>query len=256
MPRSWKSGSRISGNITSSVPRVTEATLALPSETMPAIKIKTTVEDAALVERRRAQLTRAAIACFSDRGYHTTTIRDVAERADVSIGLVYQYIGDKEDLLFLALQEVLGSYMRQIPLALEGVTDPLQRFCAAVRAYCEVNGSSVEATVLAYRETASLSKERRRAIMQQEQDTNGLIAACVRDCIAAGLFEDVDVDLFVYQIVMFSHAWALKSWHFAKRMDVDSYVRRGLKLMLRGVLTRAGSKRMLRLQAVLTGGAA
>lgn len=211
--------------------------------------IKTTVEDSALVGRRRAQLTQAAIECFSERGYHPTTIRDVAERADVSIGLIYQYIGDKEDLLFMALEEVLDAYMRQIPIALEGIADPLQRFCTAVHAYSQVNGASVDATVLAYRETKSLRKERRTAIMQKEIDTNGLVAACVRDCIDAGLFEDVDIDMFVYQIVMFCHTWALKAWHFAKAMDVDTYVERGLKLMLRGVLTRAGTKRMQRLEA-------
>ncbi len=213
------------------------------------MRIKTTVEDPALVERRRAQLTQAAIACFSERGYHSTTIRDVAERADVSIGLIYQYVGDKEDLLFMALQAVLDAYMRQIPKALAGRTEPLQRFCAAVRAYCRVNGASVDATVLAYRETKSLRKARRIAIMQKELDTNELIAACVHDCIEAGLFEAVDVDMFVYQIVMFCHAWALKAWHFAKAMDVETYVERGLNLMLRGVLTEAGRRRMQVLDA-------
>lgn len=231
--------------------RLRSMTLTRSPPTATPINIKTTVEDSALVGRRRAQLTQAAIACFSERGYHPTTIRDVAQRADVSIGLVYQYIGDKEDLLFMALQEVLDSYMRQIPAALVGVTDPLQRFCTAVQVYSRVNGSSVDATVLAYRETKSLSKQRRTAIMQQELDTNELIAVCVRDCIDAGLFAAIDVDLFVYQIVMFCHAWALKSWHFAKAMDVDTYVRRGLDLMLRGVLTRAGTARMRRLETMV-----
>jgi AcrR family transcriptional regulator len=218
----------------------TARTAALTRSIRPvaATKIKTTVDDTALVERRRAQLTTAAIACFSARGYHPTTIRDVAGRAGVSIGLIYQYIGDKEDLLFMALRE-----------ALDGIGDPLQRFCVAVRAYSRVSGSSVDATVLAYRETKSLRNERRSAIMQKETETNELIAACVRDCIDAGLFEPVDVDMFVYQIVMFSHAWALKNWHFARTMDADTYVERGLRLMLRGVLTRAGAKRMTKLEA-------
>ena len=232
-------------------PAPTARTTALTRSTrsLAGTKIKTTVDDTALVERRRAQLTQAAITCFSERGYHSTTIRDVAEGADVSIGLIYQYIGDKEDLLLMALQEVLNTYMRQIPLALDGIADPLQRFCVAVRAYARVNGSSVDATVLAYRETKSLRKERRSLIMQKEIETNELIAACVRDCIDAGLFEPIDVDMFVYQIVMFSHAWALKAWHFAKTMDVDTYVERGLRLMLMGVLTRAGAKRMTKLEA-------
>jgi AcrR family transcriptional regulator len=201
-------------------------------------------EDTELVERRRAQFVAAAIELFGQRGYHATTIRDIAERAKVSIGLVYHYFKDKEDLLFLALTEVLDSYHRQIPLALEGVSDPLERFRTAVRAYCRVNDASVDATVLAYRETKSLTRKRRNIIKQKECDTNELIAACIRDCVDAGLFEPMDVELFTYQIVMFSHAWALKAWRFRRQMTVDEYVDRGLDLLLGAVLTPAGRKRL------------
>lgn len=205
--------------------------------------IKSKVDDPELIQRRRQQLTEAAIELFSERGYHTTTIRDVAERANVSIGLIYQYVEDKEDLLYLALAQVLDSYKARIPQALEGVTEPLDRFCTAVRTYCRVNGESVAATVLAYRETKSLRRERRRLIKQTEVETNELIAACVRDCIEAGLFDDVDIELFVHQIVMFSHGWALKAWRFADRMAVDEYVDRGLDMLLRQVLTGRGERR-------------
>ena len=139
--------------------------------------IKSKVDDPELVQRRRQQLTEAAIELFSERGYHTTTIRDVAERASVSIGLIYQYVEDKEDLLYLALAQVLDSYKARIPQALEGVSDPLDRFCTAVRTYCRVNGESVAATVLAFREPKSLRKERRNLIKQTEVEPNELIAA-------------------------------------------------------------------------------
>ena len=208
--------------------------------------IKSKVDDPELVQRRRQQLTEAAIELFSERGYHTTTIRDVAVRANVSIGLIYQYVEDKEDLLYLALAQVLDSYKARIPRALEEVTEPLDRFCTAVRTYCRVNGESVAATVLAYRETKSLRKERRDLIKQTEVETNELIAACVRDCIHAGLFEAVDVELFTHQIVMFSHGWALKAWRFAREMDVDEYVDRGLQLLLRSVLSARGERRLRR----------
>ncbi len=56
---------------------------------------------------RRAELIRVAGRLFVDQGFEATTIRDIAERAKVSIGLIYQYVEDKEDVLFLALCEVL-----------------------------------------------------------------------------------------------------------------------------------------------------
>ncbi len=215
-----------------------------PTPAVRSPEIKTKVEDAGLVERRRAQLTASAITCFSANGYHATTIRDIAEHAKVSVGLIYQYVEDKEDLLFLALEEVLTSYRRQIPLALADVTDPLDRFCAAVRVYCRVNDASIEATVLAYRETKSLRRDRRDLIKQWELETNKLIAACIRACVKAGVFEDIDVELFTHQLIMFSHGWALKAWRFGTRMTVDEYVDRGLRLMLNSVLTEQARERI------------
>lgn len=205
--------------------------------------IKHKVDDLALVEQRRAQLSAAAITCFSQRGYHATTIKDVADRAGVSVGLIYQYIEDKEDLLFLALMEVLDSYKRQIPLATKGLTDPLECFCATVRGYCRVNGSSVDATVLAYRETKSLRRSRRNIIKQKELETNETIRQSIRDCVDAGLFAPLDEELFTYQIVMFCHAWALKAWRFASQMTVDEYVDRGLRLIVGSVLTPQGARK-------------
>ena len=206
-------------------------------------RIKSTVDDPALVERRRTQITAAAITVFIRLGYHAATIRDVAKQAQVSIGLIYQYVGDKEDLLFLALVEILRAYERGIPPALEGIEDPLSRFCAVVRAYCNVHGITPDATALAYRETASLGKKRRDVIKQLEIETNRLIGDEIRTCIASGVFdENLDIELFCYQIVMFSHAWALKAWNFRSRMSIDSYLDRGLRLMLCGVLTTKGSR--------------
>jgi AcrR family transcriptional regulator len=206
------------------------------------LMVKSKVEVPELIEKRRGQIVKAAIDLFGKRGYHVTAIRDIAKHANVSIGTIYQYVSDKEDVLFLALIEVLDGYLRTIPTALEGLTDPLERFRAAVHAYCAVNGERIDATVLAYRETKSLRKARRNLIKQKEVETNKLIGACIEDCIAAGLFNPVDIELFTYQIVMFSHSWALKAWRFHSLMSLNEYVARGLNLMLNSVLTESGKQ--------------
>jgi AcrR family transcriptional regulator len=100
-----------------------------------------------------------------------TTIRDIAKRADVSIGTIYQYVSDKEDVLFLALIEVLDAYQRHVPAAIEGVKEPLARFHAAIKAYCTVNDAKIGATVLAYRETRSLPKCNK--LIREELATTG-----------------------------------------------------------------------------------
>ena len=205
--------------------------------------VKSKVGDPVLVERRRRQIVAAAIEAFGRLGYHACTIRDIAERAGVSVGLVYQYFGDKEDVLFLALSVVLDSYRDEIPRAAAGIAAPLERLRAVVHAYCRVIDANVDATVLAYRETKSLHKSRRNVIKHKEQETNALIAACLEDCIKARVFERIDVQMLTYQIVMFAHAWALKAWHYRGKMTVGEYVERGLALLLNPVLRKPGQTR-------------
>lgn len=209
--------------------------------------VKTQVSDEGLVQRRRAQIVEAAVELFSRNGFHRTTIMEVAALAGVSSGLIYQYVSDKEDVLLLALLSILESYKREIPLALEGLTDPLERFLAAVTAYCRIIDKRREATVLAYRSTKSLPPDRRRLIKDQELETNELIAGCLRDGIAQGLFRAVNVDLMVYQLVSFAHNWALKYWRLKEICGFEDYVGQGMDVYVRALLTRKGWARYRKL---------
>ena len=78
---------------------------AIPKEQAPVTRVEIGLGDRDQDDRRGRRVGRAppratdagGLACFSANGYYSTTIRDVAEHANVSIGLIYQYVGDKED---------------------------------------------------------------------------------------------------------------------------------------------------------------
>lgn len=202
--------------------------------------IKSQVTDEALIQRRRGQIVSAAVELFSKNGYYRTTILDIARKAGVSPGLIYQYVTDKDDVLLLTLLSVLDSYKREIPAALEGKTEPLDRFWTALDAYCRVVDQRRSATVLAYRSTKSLPDDRRRLVKQSEIDSNELIAACLRDCITAGLMRPVNVDLVTYQLVTHAHTWALKHWRLRDLCTLDEYIRSGFDLFAQALLTEKG----------------
>lgn len=203
-------------------------------------QIYSSVDDAELVERRRQQVVAAAAELYGRNGFHKTTVKEIAQLAGVSAGLIYSYVKTKEDVLFLVLQSVLESYAREIPKALEGVGDPILRFCSAVRAYCDVVGAKPDATLLAYRETKSLGSEQQTAIKEMELKTNQLIIECISDCIAAGYFRPVNVELATYRIVLLAHGWALKAWRFKQFTTLREYTEEGLDLFLNAMMTPLG----------------
>lgn len=202
--------------------------------------VHSSIDDQELIVERRQQFVHAATELFARDSYDATTMKDISKLAGFSTGLIYSYVQTKEDMLYLVLRNLLESYQREIPRSLENVSDPIERFCTAVRAYCQVIDAHSDATLLAYRSTKSLSPERQAEIMKMELESNSLVAECVRSCIAGGIFRPLNVDLLAYQVVMLAHGWALKRWALGQSMTLDEYVSEAVELFLQRAMTEAG----------------
>lgn len=57
------------------------------------------------LEQRRQQILDAAIACFVRKGFHQTTMADIAAQAGVSDTLAYRYFSGKEELIEAAVSQ-------------------------------------------------------------------------------------------------------------------------------------------------------
>lgn len=72
---------------------------------------------------RRAQLLSVATSKFGERGYHPTSMDDIAEAAGVTKPVLYQHFNSKEDLYISVIQQV-GEVLRERidGFAFEGAT--------------------------------------------------------------------------------------------------------------------------------------
>lgn len=202
--------------------------------------VKSQVTDEKLVMKRREQIVAAAIELFSEQGYYRTSIQDIARKAGVSIGLIYQYAQTKEDVLLLSLMSVLESYKQEIPQAVKPSDEPLPALLAVLDTYCRIIDRRRSAAVLAYRSTKSLPSAQRSIIKQLEVETNEFIAARLRDCVAAGLFRAISVDLVTYQLVLYAHTWALKYWRLSEMVAIDAYITEGFDFFVHAMATPKG----------------
>jgi AcrR family transcriptional regulator len=80
-------------------------------------------------QRTRETIASVALDLFAERGYHATTLADIAEAADVSTRTIFSYYPSKEDILFSdfpELKEALAGALAERPAgkdALETVRD-------------------------------------------------------------------------------------------------------------------------------------
>lgn len=65
-------------------------------------------------ERTREHIFTTALQLFTTRGYHETTMRDIAAAADCSLGLTYRYFARKEDLVLALYRQMAQDLEAQV----------------------------------------------------------------------------------------------------------------------------------------------
>ncbi len=186
----------------------------------------------AMVRERRHQILTAAIDVFGSHGFHGATMQAIATKAGMSVGLIYQYFEDKDELLFEVINDILDAYLREIPKGQDSGDGPLERFRAGIHAFCKVVDDHRAATLLGYRESRSLSRARLQAVMDKEMRATELIRQSVVDCQRARLLHDIDAEQLTYHLVIYVHSWVLNTWRFEAPVSREDYVEKGLALLL------------------------
>ncbi|MBI2071990.1 MAG: TetR/AcrR family transcriptional regulator [Gemmatimonadetes bacterium] len=88
--------------------------------------------------RRRAEILQAALRAFRERGYHATTLDDIAHRLGLRKTALYHYFPDKEAILYACHLESLGELGRIVSSARARVTRPAERLGYVIREHVRV----------------------------------------------------------------------------------------------------------------------
>lgn len=113
-----------------------------------------------LLARRRGDIVDSAYVEFAKRGFHGTSVSDVAARAGIDKRTLYDYVADKEDILYLVYLHHLALQIRQLGGAVTDDAGPEQQLRNVMSAHLEHITSKQHLTLLTYREMRNLDRER------------------------------------------------------------------------------------------------
>jgi len=86
-------------------------------------------------DNRRVQLLDAAARFFCQRGFHTTSMRDIAKAVDMLSGSIYYHFSSKQEILLAVYAEGARRIGALVDAAVERETDPWKRLEAASAAH-------------------------------------------------------------------------------------------------------------------------
>ena len=149
-------------------------------------------------EARPEEITAAALELFSERGYATTRLEDVAARAGVSKGTLYLYFANKEDLFKAVLREGFISplaEMRETVQRYEGATFELVEML--VRGWWQHIGATRLSAIpkLIIAEARNFPEVARFYVDEVVRPGREAIAGILRRGIERGEFREVDPEI-------------------------------------------------------------
>jgi AcrR family transcriptional regulator len=195
------------------------------------------VGDADLVERRRAQIVEAATRLVARQGFAKTVVRDIAEEANISVGLVYEYVRSKEDILFLIYEHWSQVWGEGLEKALARGKDPLEQLLAGVSFLVAIADKHADVTHLFYRETGHLSDYGTEQAKQTEREMVDRMVAVLEAAVEAELLRP-ETD----SLILLCLGWVLKGYLLRKGRTPAAYAASLVETAVNGWATPAGRK--------------
>ena len=181
---------------------------------------------------RRSELTRTAARLFAEKGYHGTSIGDLAEAMGVQKGSVYAHIDSKQDLLYEATREGAQAFHSALDAVPENAP-VTERIRLALRAHLRVVAEQLDVATVFTREWRYLEGERALEFLAERRRYEERIRALFREGRDTGaLRSDLD-DGAAALLVLSAANWAY-TW-LPPQADTDNLADRFFALLLDGV---------------------
>lgn len=181
---------------------------------------------------RRNELTRQAARLFAEKGYHGTSIGDLAEAMGVQKGSLYAHIDSKQDLLY----ETMAEGARAFHAALDAIPDEApatEKIRLALRSHLQVVADQLDVATVFVQEWRYLEGERREEIVAERRRYEERIRAYFREGRDLGeLRTDLD-EATAALLVLSAVNWAY-TWLQAGR-DTDELADRFYALLVDGM---------------------
>jgi AcrR family transcriptional regulator len=161
------------------------------------------------VETRKEEIIRTAAKIFAAKGYHGTTLDEIAREIGVTKPALYYHIKSKGDIL----REIVGMIMEpmeEVAKAGRSEKPPRERVEAIIRLLVKYGAERKETSLIALEQSNILPKRSRDALRRRQKDLEYGLQTTLKEGVEKGDFviEDIKVTSYaILQVANFVYRW-------------------------------------------------
>jgi AcrR family transcriptional regulator len=200
-------------------------------------EVMASVKDERLVQKRRDQMIKGAVALFKQKGFHRTTTREIAKAAGFSIGTLYEYIRTKEDVLYLVCDSIYDHVSDRLEKELDNKKGTLESLKLGIANFFQVMDEMQAEVLVMYQEVKSLSKDALPYVLKKEMDMVGMFENLLTRCVENGELKlsEQQVKIIAHDIFVQGQMWGFRRWALQKLFTLDEYIELQTELLFAGI---------------------
>jgi AcrR family transcriptional regulator len=145
---------------------------------------------------RSEEVYRAALRLFREKGYHATSMQDIAQAVGLYKGSLYHYIGGKEDLLVQVFERAMSALLVDVEQIVADTTlGPSAQLRLIVQAHVSAVSENLDALTVYLHEFRALAGESLANVRAQRDRYAQLVGEIVSRGVRVGEFETPDVGI-------------------------------------------------------------
>jgi AcrR family transcriptional regulator len=138
----------------------------------------------------------AALRLFREKGYHATSMQDIAAAVGLYKGSLYHYIGGKEDLLVQVFERGMGSLLDDVErIAADSSTRPGAQVRQILQAHVQAVSKNLDALTVYLHEFRALAGPQLARVRAQRERYTELVSEIINRGVRLGEFATADVSI-------------------------------------------------------------
>ncbi len=150
---------------------------------------------------RRKELLVAAARLFSRKGYHATSMQDIADELNILRGSLYHYIESKEGLLYELMELGVRTLLEQVRPIVESDLPPDEKLARLVRQHTVTIAQHPDFMAVFLHELKALSPPRRERILAYRREYENLVRQVIAEGVTQGLFRPLNERMVTFALL-------------------------------------------------------
>ena len=187
---------------------------------------------------RGEQVYAAALRLFREKGYHATSMQDIAAAVGLYKGSLYHYIGGKEELLVQAFERAMGGLLVDVErIVADTSLRPSAQLRLVIGAHVEAVAENLDALTVYLHEFRALAGESLDNVRAQRERYAQLVGEVVARGARVGEFRVPDVGVATLAMLGMCN-WVAQWYQPDGRLSPREIGTRFADLLLDGLLVR------------------